>query len=198
MKNNKFEETNFDREKLIENFLDWNEKINVSGIKNYEWVKQKHILDSLELNKIINIPQWKTLADLGTGGGFPLLPLAITNPQADFIGIESKKKKVKVVKNLIQECQIKNAQIIRTRGENHNKKYDFVTARAVAYIDELLDYSYNLVKKGGKFIFYKSNSQEEYESLKKQCNKYHLDIEKKHEYTLFKDDIDRIIYILSK
>ncbi len=186
------------RDKLIKNFLERNEKINVSWIRDYKWVKSKHIKDSLELNKILNIKTNSQVADLWSWGGFPLLALAISNPQAKFTWLESKRKKTKVINSLIEKCNITNAKSIWTRWENHNQKYEILTARAVAYIDELLKYSYQLVKKWGKFVFYKSDSKQEHQDLIKQTKKYNLKVSKIHKYKLFENDITRVIYILDK
>jgi 16S rRNA G527 N7-methylase RsmG len=93
---------------------------------------------------------------------------------------------------------IKNVKTIRTRAEQHKKEYEYVTARAVAYIDKLLPNIHHLVKKGGLLILYKQYSPEEEQNIKTLSPKYRFRIWKTHTYSLFEGDIPRIIYILKK
>lgn len=188
--------------KLVNLFLSWNSKINLSAIRDEKWVKIKHIQDSLEWLKIIdqlNL-KWKIdLVDIWSGSWFPVLPLAIEKNNWDFIWIESVKKKVNTLNSIIEELNLQNVKVIWTRAEDYKEKqFDILTARAVAYIDKLLKFSYHLVKKWWYFVLYKLNSQQEYEDIIKNCKKYNLKLVQKHKYTLFEDDVQRILYILKK
>jgi len=187
---------------LIEVFLSWNTKINLSAIRDEEWVKIKHIQDSLEWLKIIeqlNL-KWKIdLVDIWSGSWFPILPLAIEKNNWNFIGIESVRKKVNAMNDMIKELKLDNIEIIWERAEDEkSKKFDVLTARAVAYIDKLLKFTYHLVKKWWYFVLYKLDSEEEYKNILKNCKKYNLKLVKKYNYKLFDEDILRIIYVLKK
>ena len=70
---------------LVRVFIEKNSQLNLSAIRDAKWIKIKHINDSVELNKILKIEKWKSVCDIGTGGGFPLLPLAISNPNVKFV-----------------------------------------------------------------------------------------------------------------
>ena len=187
---------------LVNLFKDWNSKINLSAIRDDEWIKIKHIEDSLYWDKILKkLANWKSIdvVDVWTGSGFPLLPLAIENPNFNFIWIESVKKKVNAVNDIIEKLWLKNVKIIWTRAENYKEKqFDVLTARAVAYIDKLLKYTFHLVKPGWYFLLYKLNSKEEYEDILKNCKKYNLELCWKYPYKLYDDDIERVIYVLRK
>ncbi len=183
---------------LIDKFIEKNSQINLSGIKDHEWIYYKHILDSLEVQNILDFPSYSNIVDIWTGWGFPMLPLACQNPDCNFTWLESKKKKTEAVNQLIREVWLNNANCIRERSENHTQQYDFLTARAVCYADKLLKQIKHIPKENWKIILYKQKSHEEYEILQKNCRKYNFRIEKIHNYKLFENDIERIIYILSK
>ena len=158
-----------DWKRLIEIFLQKNTELNLSAIRDKEWVQLKHIQDSLKLLETWLFQPWKLVIDLWTGSGFPLMPLAISCPESQFLGIDSVKKKT-----------------------------DIITARAVAYSDKLLKRSYSLIKNWGYFLFMKQKEDEERKILLELCKKYHLSLEKEVEYSLFEGDIQRVIYVLRK
>jgi 16S rRNA G527 N7-methylase RsmG len=99
---------------------------------------------------------------------------------------------------MITNLKISNAKAVRTRAENHKDKYDYVTARAVGYIDKLLPQIHHLINKWGLLFLYKQYSPEEHIDITDLAPKYKLKLQKKHEYHLFEGDITRIIYILKK
>ncbi len=188
-------------DELIKIFLDINSKINLSAIRNYEWVYQKHILDSLELNKIFKFNKNDKILDIWTWWGFPLLPLAISNPNNQFWWLDARQKKIKAVEQIVNKLWLNNVNLIRSRIENLDKrKYNFniYTARAVAYITKFFNLIHKLLKKWDKIILYKQESQEEFEDLQKICKKHQIKLLKKHNYSLFENDITRVIYILEK
>jgi 16S rRNA (guanine527-N7)-methyltransferase len=128
-----------------------------------------------------------------------LLPLAIEEPNWDFIWIESVKKKVNAINDMANKLELKNVKVIWTRAEDYkDKQFDILTARAVAYIDKLLKFTYHLVKKWWYFVLYKLDSAEEYDDIVKNCKKYNLELVWKYPYKLYKDNIQRVIYILKK
>lgn len=201
------------RKELIDEFISTNSRINLSAIRDEAGIWTKHIQDSLEINKVITLRPKHTLCDVGTGGWFPLLPIAISNPELQCIGIDSTRKKVDAVNEMISHLKIANAKAIRTRAEDYNKKksnedikiatdeapgFDYVTARAVGYIDKLLPQIHHLVKKRGLLILYKQHTPEESQDIAYLSKKFHFVMQKKHKYTLFEGDIQRIIYVFKK
>lgn len=157
------------RQNLIDVFVKYNAQLNLSAIREPDDIYTKHVLDSLELNKFFQFEPGKSIADVGTGGGFPLLPLAISNPENRFTGIDARQKKVKAVNSMIEELGITNAKCRRSRIEEYNDKFDYVTARAVAYIDKLWDRSKHLLRKDGKLILYKPVSYDEKDDIINIC-----------------------------
>lgn len=186
------------RKSLIDQFISINSHTNLSAIRDPEGIQIKHINDALEINNIQHFRPKTTLCDVGTGGGFPLLPIAITNPEIQCVWIDSVRKKVDAIHEMTTALNIKNVKTIRTRAEQHKKEYEYVTARAVAYIDKLLPNIHHLVKKGGLLILYKQYSPKEEQDIKTLSPKYGFRIWKTHTYSLFEGDIPRIIYILKK
>lgn len=184
---------------LIQIFLKKNKQINLSAIRDEKWVEIKHIQDSLELEKIIDWKEWMNIADIWTGGGFPLIPLAISHPECNFVWIDSVRKKTIAVWEILNELGVKNVEMIWSRIEDiKNQTFDLVTARAVAYSDKLLNRATPLVKKWGQIALMKQVNDEEKKVLLEVAKKKNLVLEKEHRYNLFDWDIDRVIYILRK
>jgi len=122
-------------------YLDWNQKVNVISRKDIESLYLHHVLHSLSIEKFMPFKEGSTILDLGTGGGFPGIPLAIMNPDAQFLLIDGKAKKIKVVNTLIDHLALTNVQAIHKRSEELKMKFDFVLARAVTRLDRLLELS---------------------------------------------------------
>ena len=182
---------------LIQSFLEKNKHINLSAIRDSEWVMIKHIQDSLELEKIINWKEWMKIADIWTWWWFPLIPLAISHPECNFVWIDSVKKKTVAVWEILNELWVKNVQMIWSRIEDiKNQKFDLVTARAVAYSDKLLNRAFPLIKKWWKIALMKQVNNEEKRILLSEAEKRNLFLEKEYNYKLFDWDIDRVIYVL--
>ena len=160
------------REPLISTFLKKNEKLNLSAIRDAEGVRLKHIQDSLQLLETWLFSPWKFVIDVGTGWGFPLIPLALSCPQVQFLGIDSVRKKTLAVNEMLEDLWVKNAEVLWTRIEDYQgEKADLLTARAVAYSDKLLKRSYPLLKKGGVFVFMKQEIAEEKQLLLQLWNR---------------------------
>ena len=188
-----------DWDTLIHAFLEKNKQINLSAIRDEEWVRVKHIQDSLELEKIIDRKEWMRIADIGTGGGFPLMPLAISHPECNFVWIDSVRKKTIAVWEILDELGVKNVVMMRTRIEEiKNQTFDLVTARAVAYSDKLLNRATSLVKKWWRIALMKQVNNEEKEVLLNEAKKRKLILEAEYKYQLFDWDIERVIYVLRK
>lgn len=99
---------------------------------------------------------------------------------------------------MITTLALPNVKAIRTRAEDHTQQYEYVTARAVGYIDKLLPQLYHLIQPQGLLILYKQYTKEEEQDIKTICKKYHMKLQKKHTYTLYEHDITRVLYIIQK
>ena len=187
-----------ERKNFIDIFLAKNSQLNLSAIRDEHWVYDKHIRDALELNSFWRIPKWCLVGDLGTGGGIPLLPLAITNPDTQFVWIDGTQKKITAINDMIWELGLSNCSATWSRGEDLGMEFDVVTARAVAYVDKVIPVIDKIVHSGSYIILYKQNNLLEYEDMKKVLRKYKMKLIKKHPYKLFDGDIERIIYVIEK
>jgi 16S rRNA (guanine527-N7)-methyltransferase len=130
-------------------YRDWNSKINVISRKDIDGLYEKHILHSLSIAAVIDFPPQLEILDIGTGGGFPGIPLAIYFPNVHFHLVDSIGKKLKVVQDVASQIELKNVSVAHTRAEDiSNRKFDFVVSRAVAPLSELWNWAKPLLKKG--------------------------------------------------
>jgi len=135
--------------KLGDLYNDWNSKINVISRKDIEALYEKHILHSLAIAAVIEFKPGTQIIDIGTGGGFPGIPLAIFFPETQFHLVDSIGKKLKVVQNVAEGIGLTNVTTQHTRAEDiKNRKWDFVVSRAVAPLKDLWQWGKPLIKKG--------------------------------------------------
>ena len=153
--------------------VEWNEKINLTAITDPEGITIKHFLDSLTILGYVDIPEGAKVIDVGTGAGFPGLAMLIARPDLDVTLMDSTKKRLMVIENILETIDLK-ANVIHARAEEAGKnkmfreKYDFSTARAVTNLRDLAEYCLPFVKVGGSFIPMKSaKAQEEIAEGKK-------------------------------
>lgn len=130
-------------------FKEWNQKINLVSRKDIAHYQERHLMHSLAIAKIIHFKDSTSVMDLGTGGGFPGIPLAIMFPNARFTLIDSIHKKIRVVENLIQELKLKNCQAKCLRVEKDKGKYDFVLGRAVKSLPVVFNWVKDKIAKSG-------------------------------------------------
>lgn len=123
---------------LDELYKDWNAKINVISRKDIENLYPHHILHSLGIAKMLRIKAGSTVMDIGTGGGFPGIPLAILFPDVRFLLIDSIGKKIKVAQAVAEGISLENVSFRHCRGEEEKGKYDFVVSRAVMPLADLV------------------------------------------------------------
>jgi 16S rRNA (guanine527-N7)-methyltransferase len=133
---------------LPELYKDWNAKINVISRKDTDNIEGRHILHSLATIPVVRFRSGADILDLGTGGGFPGIPLAIFYPNVNFHLVDGTAKKIRVVQEIVDALDLKNVKAEQVRAEEIKKKrYDFVVCRAVASIDKLHTWTLRLFKK---------------------------------------------------
>jgi 16S rRNA (guanine(527)-N(7))-methyltransferase GidB len=126
-------------------YTDWNSKINVISRKDIENLYERHILHSLAIANFIKFRTGSKIVDLGTGGGFPGIPLAILFPNVNFTLIDGTRKKITVVNAIAETIGLENATGIQVRAEELKMRFDFVVTRAVARLDKLKPWTQRLV-----------------------------------------------------
>ena len=150
---------NTDFTQYKELFLEENSKHNLISKNDEKFLWEKHIYDSLSIKLFFekyNIKNAEIL-DIGCGGGFPCLPIAIEFPNINITGIDSIRKKISSVENIAQKLNLKNINLIADRVENlKNRKFNIVVSRAVADMSKISQYALPLIKKNGFFVAYKS------------------------------------------
>lgn len=130
-------------------YKEWNEKINVISRKDIDALYEKHVLHSLAIAAVTDLPDGLQVLDLGTGGGFPGIPLAIFFPEVNFHLVDSIGKKIKVVEAVAEALNLGNVTTAHSRAEDiRNRKFDLVVSRAVAPLKDLWHWSKPLLKKG--------------------------------------------------
>ncbi len=159
-------------------YKDWNSKINLISRKDVENLYERHILHSLAIAKFIHFKSGTRVLDVGTGGGFPGIPLAILFPDVDFYLIDSVAKKIKVVNSIANELGLKNVKAEQIRLENLNKRFDFIVSRAVTNLSVFCDWAKNKISKKGfneipNGILYLKGG-DVFEEIKKTHKKYSL------------------------
>lgn len=141
-------------EQLQSLYSDWNEKINVISRKDIEHLYLKHVLHSLSIAAAFNFADGTSIIDIGTGGGFPGIPLAIYFPEVKFHLVDSIGKKLKVVEAVAEATGLQNVTTQHIRAEEiKNRKFDFAVSRAVAPLKELWKWSKPLLQKNNKNDF---------------------------------------------
>lgn len=204
-KKNNIDNNGLDIEKFYNYMLgiiSWNEKINVTAITEEKEFLVKHFIDSLTINCFLGSS--KTLLDIGTGAGFPGIPLKIANENLKVTLIDSVNKKLNVIRDVSEKIGLTNLEIIHTRAEDlsHNsqyrEKFDIVTTRAVSNLTTITEYMLPFLKVGGRAICMKGPNYEiELKEAEKAINILGGKIEK-IENLLISNDIERNIIVISK
>ena len=168
--------------KFYELLISWNQKMNLTRITEKEDVYLKHFYDSLTISKVIDLNQYLTLCDVGSGAGFPGIVLKICFPNLKITLLDSLQKRVNYLNEIIKDLNLKDIEAIHTRAEDYAKqnreKFDVVTARAVANLKILSELCIPMVKVSGSFIAMKANIEEEIENSTEIIKKLDSKIEK--------------------
>jgi 16S rRNA (guanine527-N7)-methyltransferase len=199
-------------EKQIEQFItyyelliEWNKVMNLTAITEFEEVIQKHFIDSLSIVKAIKLDDKMKIIDIGTGAGFPGIPLKIAFPNIEVVLLDSLNKRINFLNEVINKLELKNIMTIHGRAEDfsrekdYREKFDLCVSRAVSNLASLSEYCMPYVKVKGKFISYKSGKIEEEVLLGKKA--VHILGGKIEEEVLFcipNTDIERAFVIISK
>lgn len=179
-----------------------NKICNLTSVTDEKGVTYKHFYDSIVGERFISYSA--TVAEIGSGGGFPSIPLKIIRDDLKFTLIESTGKKCRFLQSVVDSLSLKCVQVENMRAEEgaHNKifreKFDFAVARAVAQLNTLCEYCLPFVKVGGKFIAYKGEGMEEIDAAKNAIKLLGGEIEEVFEYSLPEDFGKRKLVIIRK
>ena len=189
--------------KYMNLLIEWNEKMNLTAIIEPNEIILKHFIDSITILK--DIKDGSIVVDVGTGAGFPGIPLSIMNPTLKITLVDSLNKRLIFLQEVINELDLKNVELVHARAEEfgRNKKYrekfDVATSRAVANLATLSEYLLPLVKINGKAISMKAgNASQEIEDAKKAIKTLGGNINNIEEFNLPQSDIGRTIIIIDK
>ena len=187
---------------IYDTLIEVNKTMNLTRITEKDDVYLKHFYDSLTLAKVYDLSKAKTLCDIGTGAGFPGLVLKIFYPNLEITLVDSLLKRVNYLNNLIDKLHLTGIKAFHNRAEDlikEGKKFDIVTARAVASLPKLLLWTMPLVNKNGSFLAMKGNVREELELSKDIMKKHNWYVNKKETFTLpTKEDVRTILEIKNK
>ena len=200
--------TDIDNEKIkqlydyMKNILKWNEVINLTAIKDENEFIMKHFIDSLTILKYIN--ENSKMIDIGTGAGFPGMPVKIVKPNLDITLVDSVNKKINVLKDIAEKMSIQKINLIHSRIEDianqkeYREQFDYVTSRALSNITTLSEYMLPFLKINGKAICMKGpNFEEELENSKKAIDLLGGKIDKIDKLNI-NNELERNIIIIKK
>ncbi len=189
--------------KYMNLLIEWNEKINLTAITNPDEIILKHFIDSITISNYIKENSY--IADIGTGAGFPGIPLKILRKDIKIVLVDSLNKRINFLNEIIQELNLENIQAIHARAEefgrdkNYREHFDVVTSRAVANLSTLSEYLIPLSKIEGKCLCMKGPGvQEEIKDAKKAIEILGGTISNLYEFKLPESDIERVVVELKK
>lgn len=192
-------------EKYYELLTEWNKVMNLTAITEFEEVMVKHFVDSLAAVKCISLNKNQALLDVGTGAGFPGLPLKIVYPQLKVVLLDSLNKRIRFLNEVVDNLGLSGVETIHGRAEDiakraeYRESFDIVVSRAVSNLSSLSEYCIPFVKKGGYFISYKSgNVDEEVNQAEKAIRVLGGEKEKTEKFSLPDTDMERSLVMIKK
>lgn len=184
---------------------EWNEFMNLTGITEYNEVVIKHFVDSLAVNCVYSFKKTDRVVDIGTGAGFPGIPLKIMYPDTRFTLLDSLNKRIKFLDEVIRINSLDGIETLHGRAEdyardkNYREAFDVCVSRAVANLSTLSEYCLPYVKVGGVFISYKAGQlDEELKASERAIKLLGGEIKEVHKLTLPDTDIDRTFVVIKK
>ncbi|WNS42236.1 16S rRNA (guanine(527)-N(7))-methyltransferase RsmG [Paenibacillus sp. MMS20-IR301] len=192
-------------ESYFQELISWNEKMNLTGITERSQVYTKHFYDSLTLALYLNMDEVKSLADIGSGAGFPGIPLKICYPHLKLTIVDSLSKRISFLQHVCDKLGLTNVQLIHGRAEDvakqfvHRDAYDVVTARAVARLALLNEFCLPFTRKDGIFAAMKgSDPAEELAEAKRSFKELRAELQKVESFSLPVEDSARHIILVRK
>lgn len=192
-------------QKYYELLIEKNKVMNLTAITEYSEVKLKHFYDSLTIVKVMDMEKVDNLIDVGTGGGFPGIPLKIVFPHLEVTLLDSLNKRIQWLSELTEELELQKVTCIHGRAEDYGRnpdyreKYDLCVSRAVANLSTLAEYCMPFVKKGGYFVSYKSAAaEEELSQAGKAVSLLGGEIAEAHSFQLEDTDMNRTLVKIEK
>ncbi len=189
-------------DKFYKLLIDWNKKINLTTITNYDDVYLKHFYDSLTLIKEVDLTKNLNMCDVGSGAGFPGVVLKICFPNLKITLVDSLQKRVNYLNEIIKELNLKNIIAIHSRMEEysktHEEEFDIITARAVANLNVLLEISMKALKINGHLVLMKANCEEEITNSKKALQTLNGELYNINKFSLPKENSNRTIINIVK
>ncbi|MCI7813335.1 MAG: 16S rRNA (guanine(527)-N(7))-methyltransferase RsmG [Robinsoniella sp.] len=191
--------------KYYELLIEWNKVMNLTAITEFDEVMQKHFLDSLTIVKGIEKTEHICVLDVGTGAGFPGIPLKIMFPEWEIVLLDSLNKRIKFLDEVIAQLGLEKIRTIHGRAEDFAKKqeyreqFDLVVSRAVANLASLSEYCLPYVREGGKFVSYKAaNADAELDESGKAIDILGGKIDKVEKFQIPDTDMDRTLVVVKK
>lgn len=185
--------------------IEWNGFMNLTGITQYEEVVTKHFIDSISLVNTVDIKEGLKIIDIGTGAGFPGIPIKIIFPKIEIVLLDSLNKRIRFLNEVINQLGLQSITAVHGRAEDyaqknqHREQYDLCVSRAVANLSSLSEYCIPFTKVDGYFISYKSGEIEEELKLSENAiKKLGGKIEKVEKFNLPDSDISRSLIVIKK
>lgn len=191
--------------KYFELLVEWNEKMNLTAITDFEGVYLKHFYDSISASFYFDFTKVESVCDVGAGAGFPSLPIKICFPHLHVTIVDSLNKRITFLNHLSEQLQLDHVEFVHARAEefgqntSYREKFDVVTARAVARLSVLSELCFPLAKQGGYFVALKAAAgPEELKDAKKAITTLGGSLKEEFAYTLPIEESERTLYVFDK